>query len=97
MTASTPDLPEPVDILAFGPHPDDVELNCSGTLAAAAARTAPRVWFDMNSSTRCTPEPSGRRVTTCSIFRHDTRQTHSDSRTNCARMSNRSADGIEPL
>lgn len=24
----------PVDVLAFGPHPDDVELGCGGTLAA---------------------------------------------------------------
>lgn len=29
---------EPCDIVAFTAHPDDVELNCSGTLAAAAAR-----------------------------------------------------------
>lgn len=28
----------PCDIVAFAAHPDDVELNCSGTLAAAAAR-----------------------------------------------------------
>jgi len=28
----------PVDVLAFGPHPDDVELGCGGTLAALAAR-----------------------------------------------------------
>jgi bacillithiol biosynthesis deacetylase BshB1 len=27
-----------VDILAFGAHPDDVELGCGGTLAAAVAR-----------------------------------------------------------
>jgi N-acetylglucosamine malate deacetylase 1 len=28
----------PVDVLAFGPHPDDVELGCGGTLAALAVR-----------------------------------------------------------
>lgn len=28
----------PVDVLAFGPHPDDVELGCGGTLAALASR-----------------------------------------------------------
>ena len=28
----------PVDVLAFGPHPDDVELGCGGTLAAFAGR-----------------------------------------------------------
>lgn len=28
----------PVDVLAFGAHPDDVELGCGGTLAALAAR-----------------------------------------------------------
>jgi len=27
----------PVDVLAFSPHPDDVELGCGGTLAALAA------------------------------------------------------------
>jgi bacillithiol biosynthesis deacetylase BshB1 len=27
---------EPVDILAFSPHPDDVDLGCGGTLAALA-------------------------------------------------------------
>jgi bacillithiol biosynthesis deacetylase BshB1 len=28
----------PVDVLAIGPHPDDVELGCGGTLAALARR-----------------------------------------------------------
>ncbi len=28
----------PVDVLAFGPHPDDVELGCGGTLALLAGR-----------------------------------------------------------
>ena len=28
----------PVDVLAFGAHPDDVELGCGGTLAALATR-----------------------------------------------------------
>jgi bacillithiol biosynthesis deacetylase BshB1 len=28
----------PVDVLAFGPHPDDVELGCGGTLASLARR-----------------------------------------------------------
>lgn len=37
------DLPEPVSVLAFGPHPDDVELCAGGwmlTLAAAGQRLA---------------------------------------------------------
>lgn len=34
----TGDSPVPVDLLAFGPHPDDVELGCGGTLAALASR-----------------------------------------------------------
>ena len=28
----------PVDVLAFGAHPDDVELGCGGTLAALGRR-----------------------------------------------------------
>lgn len=28
----------PLDVLALGPHPDDVELSCGGLLAASAAR-----------------------------------------------------------
>ena len=38
-----PDLPEPVALLAFGPHPDDVELCAGGLmlkLAASGQRTA---------------------------------------------------------
>jgi bacillithiol biosynthesis deacetylase BshB1 len=31
----TPEPPEPVDLLAFGPHPDDVELCCGGLLLRA--------------------------------------------------------------
>jgi len=30
-------LPDPLDALAFGPHPDDVELFCGGTLALLSA------------------------------------------------------------
>ena len=29
-----------VDLLAFGPHPDDVELSCGGLLAQYGARAA---------------------------------------------------------
>lgn len=35
MTEPSTERPEPVDILAFGPHPDDVELCAGGTLLKA--------------------------------------------------------------
>ncbi len=31
-----PDLSAPADILAFGPHPDDVEIGAAATLAKEA-------------------------------------------------------------
>ena len=50
---------EPVDILAFGPHPDDVELGCGGTLAALARCGARFGIVDLTRGemgTRGTPE-----------------------------------------
>ena len=47
----------PVDVLAFGPHPDDVELGCGGTLAALAARGVGIVDLTRGEmATRGTPE-----------------------------------------
>jgi N-acetylglucosamine malate deacetylase 1 len=49
----------PVDVLAFGPHPDDVELGCGGTLAALAARGLSFGIADLTRgemATRGTPE-----------------------------------------
>jgi N-acetylglucosamine malate deacetylase 1 len=49
----------PVDVLAFGPHPDDVELGCGGALAALAARGLSFGIVDLTRgemATRGTPE-----------------------------------------
>jgi len=54
---------EPVEILAFGPHPDDVELGCGGTLAALARRGSGFGIVDLTRGemgTRGTPELRGR-------------------------------------
>ncbi len=53
----------PVDVLAFGPHPDDVELGCGGTLAALAARGRSFGIVDLTRGemgTRGTPEVRAR-------------------------------------
>jgi bacillithiol biosynthesis deacetylase BshB1 len=49
----------PVDVLAFGPHPDDVELGCGGTLALLAGRGRGVGIVDLTRgemATRGTPE-----------------------------------------
>jgi bacillithiol biosynthesis deacetylase BshB1 len=33
-----PNLPEPLDVIAVGAHPDDVEIGCGGTLALLASQ-----------------------------------------------------------
>jgi N-acetylglucosamine malate deacetylase 1 len=50
---------KPFDILAFSPHPDDVELSCGGSLILAAdlgLRTAVADLTDGEGSSRGTPE-----------------------------------------
>jgi len=50
---------EPVEILAFSPHPDDVELGCGGALAALARRGSSFGIVDLTRGemgTRGTPE-----------------------------------------
>jgi bacillithiol biosynthesis deacetylase BshB1 len=62
-------LPQPVDILAFGPHPDDVEL-CAGGLMMLAKRRGQRVVIvDMTrgeAGTRGTPRTREREWTAAS-------------------------------
>lgn len=51
--------PVPVDVLAFGPHPDDLELGCGGTLVALARRGYRFGLCDLTrgeAGTRGTPE-----------------------------------------
>jgi bacillithiol biosynthesis deacetylase BshB1 len=50
---------EPIEILAFGPHPDDVELGCGGALATLARRGTSFGIVDLTRGemgTRGTPE-----------------------------------------
>ena len=50
---------EPVDVLAFSPHPDDAELGCGGTLAALSPRGLSFGIVDLTRgemATRGTPE-----------------------------------------
>ena len=54
---------EPVEILAFGPHPDDVELGCGGTLVALQGRGTTFGIVDLTRGemgTRGTPEQRAR-------------------------------------
>ena len=38
MNQADQDLPEPLDVIAVGAHPDDVEIACGGTLAKLVAQ-----------------------------------------------------------
>ena len=38
MNQTNHDLPEPLDVMAVGAHPDDVEIACGGTLAKLVAQ-----------------------------------------------------------
>ncbi len=52
-------MPDPVDVLAIAPHPDDAELTCGGTLARAAERGHRTAILDLTrgeTATRGTPE-----------------------------------------
>jgi bacillithiol biosynthesis deacetylase BshB1 len=56
MTAAQ--LPEPLDVIAVGAHPDDVEIGCGGTLALLAAQGA-RVGIVDLTDGEPTPRSSG--------------------------------------
>jgi N-acetylglucosamine malate deacetylase 1 len=58
-----------VDVLAFGPHPDDVELFCGGLLASMAARGYRTGIIDLTrgeKSSRGTPETRAEETATAS-------------------------------
>ncbi len=53
------DMIDPIDILAFSPHPDDVELGCGGSLFIAARNGSKILIADLSEgerSSRGTPE-----------------------------------------
>jgi bacillithiol biosynthesis deacetylase BshB1 len=56
MTAAP--LPEPLDVIAVGAHPDDVEIGCGGTLALLASRGARTGIVDLTDG-EPTPRSSG--------------------------------------
>jgi N-acetylglucosamine malate deacetylase 1 len=63
MSTRISSTPTPVDVLAIGPHPDDVELGCGGTLAALARRGLAFGIADLTRGemgTRGTPEARAR-------------------------------------
>ncbi len=82
----------PVDVLAFGPHPDDVELGCGGTLAALAARGRSVGILDLTRgemATRGTPETRAREAAEAArllgaLFRADLDLGDGDLRTDRA-------------
>jgi LmbE family N-acetylglucosaminyl deacetylase len=51
-------LPEPLDVIAVGAHPDDVEIGCGGTLALRAAQSV-RVGIVDLTDGEPTPRSSG--------------------------------------
>jgi LmbE family N-acetylglucosaminyl deacetylase len=55
---SVDQLPEPLDVIAVGAHPDDVEIGCGGTLALLAAQGA-RVGIVDLTDGEPTPRSSG--------------------------------------
>jgi bacillithiol biosynthesis deacetylase BshB1 len=54
--ASLQELPERLDVLAVGPHPDDLELTCGGTLARLVRQGYRVGMIDLNSGE---PTPRG--------------------------------------
>jgi bacillithiol biosynthesis deacetylase BshB1 len=57
-----PDLPEPLDVVAVGAHPDDVEIACGGTLALLVAQGYRVGILDLTDGepTPCSPGPEVR-------------------------------------
>ena len=53
---------EPVDVLAFAPHPDDAEIGCGGALALAARRGLRVGVADLTDGERATRGTSARRA-----------------------------------
>ena len=61
------ELPEPLDVIAVGAHPDDVEIACGGTLARLAEQGYRVGIIDLTDG-EPTPNSPGRLLLSVPVF-----------------------------